>query len=283
MIFVRSDPALFPGDLLQRAADAQAELEGKPPEERVTFIKARADLWREFGQYLKKMSYGKCWYSEANDPHSFLDVDHFRPKARARRSEKETDEGYPWLAFSPENFRLAAQRSNRRSTNEDDDEVVGKGDWFPLAAGSPKATWDDRCTAQEKPMLLDPTARADVDLIDVASDARMQPSGVCFGANVDRVRESIRLYGLNLPRITEARQRVMRDVRETFETLGRILDAAAQTASLADDLDVAAQIERLRRRTMSDQPFARAARAALMELGGAQFCAGPEDVPARSL
>ena len=34
------------------------------------------------------MSYGKCWYSEAPDPQSFLDVDHYRPKLEAKRSNE---------------------------------------------------------------------------------------------------------------------------------------------------------------------------------------------------
>ena len=52
------------------------------------------------------MSYGKCWYSESLDPQSFFDVDHYRPKLEARRSDDVTDPGYAWLAFS-ENFRLS--------------------------------------------------------------------------------------------------------------------------------------------------------------------------------
>jgi hypothetical protein len=52
------------------------------------------------------MSYGKCWYSESLDPQSFFDVDHFRPKAEAIRSEHEKYDCYPSLAFSWENFQV---------------------------------------------------------------------------------------------------------------------------------------------------------------------------------
>lgn len=41
-------------------------------------------------------------------PQSPYDVDHFRPKSEARRSEKVIDEGYPWLAFDWDNFRYSA-------------------------------------------------------------------------------------------------------------------------------------------------------------------------------
>ncbi len=63
-------------------------------------------------------------------------------------------------------------------------------------------------------MLLDPTLRRDVDLIDVNAEGRMSPSMTCIGAGRTRVECSIELYGLNLPKLTDARKRVMRDLIE---------------------------------------------------------------------
>ncbi len=280
MIYVRRDPNLFPEKLLKKAEDAQAELETKTTHaERVAYIKTNAAIWREFASYLKQMSYGKCWYSESDDPQAFFDVDHFRPKARARRADRVIDDGYAWLAFSHENFRLSAQRSNRLNTDEDDGERVGKGDWFPVAADSPIATWDDRCVGDERPLLLDPTIRSDIDLIEVDGDARIKPSRLCFGVNRERVEASVQLYGLNLPAIAAARRRVMRDVERAFDQLQTCLKQADQSAPLAENLKVAAQVEHLRTITKSDRPFASAARSALILQGAATFCAGPEDTP----
>ncbi len=77
------------------------------------------------------MSYGKCWYSEAKDAGANFDVDHFRPKAEAKRAENLVDvEGYAWLAFDWKNFRLSAQNCNRLNTDESGN-TVGKGSWFP--------------------------------------------------------------------------------------------------------------------------------------------------------
>ena len=137
MIYVRRDPTLIPEKVLKVAERAQRQLEALPPDERSVFIKKKSHIWRAFARYLAKMSYGKCWYSESNDPQSFFDVDHFRPKAEATRGDGSKDDGYPWLAFSWENFRYSAQRSNRLSTDEDTEVVVGKGSWFPLMDGSP--------------------------------------------------------------------------------------------------------------------------------------------------
>jgi hypothetical protein len=87
VIYVRRDPALIPEKLLRVAERAQTELETVPEAERAAFIKRKSHIWRVFGRYLAKMSYGKCWYSESRDAQSFFDVDHFRPKAEATRSE----------------------------------------------------------------------------------------------------------------------------------------------------------------------------------------------------
>jgi hypothetical protein len=75
------------------------ELEALPEAQRCDFIKKKSHIWRAFARYLARMSYGKCWYSETRDPQSFFDVDHFRPKAEAIRSETVKDDGYPWLHF----------------------------------------------------------------------------------------------------------------------------------------------------------------------------------------
>ncbi|WP_109867636.1 hypothetical protein [Methylocucumis oryzae] len=106
MIYVKRNPKLIPEKVLKVAEKAQKELEVLPEIERKEFIEKKAHIWRSFARYLAKMSYGKCWYSEGNDPQSFFDVDHFRPKKEAKRSESESDDGYPWLAFSWEKFQI---------------------------------------------------------------------------------------------------------------------------------------------------------------------------------
>ena len=112
------------------------------------------------------MSYGKCWYSEAKDAGANFDVDHFRPKAEAKRTEEIVDaEGYAWLAFDWDNFRLSVQNCNRLN-KDDTGETVGKGSWFPLIEESPKATWTNRCVCDEKRVLLDPVVKK-ISLISI--------------------------------------------------------------------------------------------------------------------
>jgi hypothetical protein len=273
LIYVKCDPLTIPKKVLEVAARAQAELEKKPEAERKDFIEKKSHIWRAFARHLAKMSYGKCWYSESNDPQSFFDVDHFRPKKAAKRADELTDDGYPWLAFSVDNFRYSAGRSNRLNTDEATDQTVGKGSWFPLLDGSACANWNNRSIDQERPVLLDPTVRSDVALIDInPDDGRATPSKTCIGqAKQQRATRSIELYGLNLGNLASARKRVMRDVEDLYKNLMDIV---------ATDIDMAA-VERLQeqmvRATTSSAPYARAARSKMFAIGAAAFCAQPED------
>ena len=276
MIYVRQDHTLFPNDLLVRAKAAQQELEALPTEARKDFIKKKAGLWREFGAYLARMSYGKCWYSESPDPQSFFDVDHYRPKGRARRSENEVDDGYPWLAFSWENFRLSAGRSNRLNVDEEAEDTVGKGDWFPLLEGSCKAHWGDRCENKEKPVLLDPVCRDDVAMLDFGpEDGLAVPSWTCIGeVRQKRVKVSIERYGLNRVALVEARKAVIRSVAESYQCLQELISEGVDLKAIE------IHQQQLRRATLPDAPYSRAARAKLYSLPlGAKLGAQPEDYP----
>lgn len=274
MIYVKRDPSLIPEKVLKVAERAQQELEARPPEERKAFIESKSHVWRAFGRYLAKMSYGKCWYSESDDPQSFFDVDHFRPKKAAKRAEGVEDDGYPWLAFSWVNFCYAAGRSNRLNTDEATEAVVGKGSWFPLLEDSVKADWDHRCEEQEAAVLLDPTKQQDVDLLDInPDDGRACPSLTCIGqVKHERVQRSIELYGLNLGNLISARKRAIRNVEEDFQTLMDICAAGNDMAAI-DRLRV-----KLRRATSPSAAYSRAARAKMYSLPyAAQFCAQAEN------
>ncbi len=283
MILVRRDLNLIPPKLLAIAQRAQAELEGTAPADRKALIERKGYIWRRFGRYLSAMSYGKCWYSESKDAHAFMDVDHFRPKKSAKRSKDATDDGYPWLAFHWENFRYSSQRANRLSTDEDTEQTHGKGDWFPLMPNSRTATWADRCIAEEKPWLLDPTRLEDVRLIEVKASGLMGPSRLCMGAaQRERVNTSIKLLGLDLPGIVEARQVAMRavdallnDVEKAIETAD-LLGVAGEI--LMENMPVAPKLLELQEMTRPKTPYAAAVRAKLRERGFAEYCLREEEM-----
>lgn len=283
MIFVRRDPNLIPPKLLAVAQRAQADLEKLTQVERKEFIERKAHIWRKFSKYLSLMSYGKCWYSESKDAHSFMDVDHFRPKKSAKRSEGESDDGYPWLAFDWDNFRYSSQRANRLSTDEETEETHGKGDWFPLMLNSKTATWTERCVKEERPLLLDPTRIEDVRLIEVKASGLMGASKLCMGgAQRERVTRSIKLLGLDLPGIVEARQVAMRaanaildDVEKAIAT-AELLGPAGEV--LAENMPVVPKLQQLQNMTRPEYPYAAAVRAQLRERGFAEYCLREEEM-----
>ncbi|PMU10193.1 MULTISPECIES: hypothetical protein [unclassified Pseudomonas] len=283
MILVRRNSALIPEKILKVAERAQIVLEALPEDQRKDYIEKKGYVWRSFGRHLAKMSYGKCWYSESKDAHSFQDVDHFRPKKNAKRADGDDDDGYPWLAFSWDNFRFSSQRANRLSTNEDSEETVGKGSWFPLLPIGKKATWEDRCISDERPVLLDPTVHSDVRLIEVKASGQLGPSRFCLGKqHRERVTESIKLLGLDLPGLVEARQVVMRAVQGMVEDLERVAAAADSLGDLshliAETLPIDEKANQIQQLTRPMQPFASAVRAQLREMGYGEFCLRDEEI-----
>jgi hypothetical protein len=125
------------------------------PVERKKFINQHR-IWSELQDWLRKLSHGKCWYSEAREIYSFYDVDHFRPKNRVKQLDGTEREPYWWLAFEWRNYRLSGGIGNRLNRDENN-ETRGKGDFFPLREGSPAATGPKSDLRDELIYLLDPT------------------------------------------------------------------------------------------------------------------------------
>lgn len=268
MIYIKRDVSLIPEKVLGVALRAQETLEGLAEEDRIAFIKKKSHIWRGFAKYLSKMSYGKCWYSESKDAGANFDVDHFRPKAEAKRTEQIVDEqGYSWLAFDWENFRLSAQNCNRLNKDENESITVGKGSWFPLLKDSPVATWDNRCIPDEKPLFLDPVVKNDLNYIDFDDAGRFISSAFCVGEAALRVRQSAIFYGLNLERMREARSLAMREAKELLEGIQQSVQDIGVIGDNAPMRSIEHQIELLKKKTRADSIFSRAVRVQLQKLG----------------
>lgn len=271
MIYIKRDETLIPDSVRKVAKRALEELELKPAAERGDFIKKKGHIWRSFARHLAKMSFGKCWYSESKDAGASFDVDHFRPKAEARRSHAEVDaEGYAWLAFEWTNFRLSSQGCNRLNT-DDDGLTHGKGSWFPLIGGGKKATWDSRCLSDEVPLLIDPTVFGDLLYIDFDDAARFRPSQHCLGVRAKRIRESGIIYGLNFERMREARHEVMIEVKNMYETLIKTVEDLSPLGDAASMDSIELQMDAIRRKSRADAKFSRAVRVQLSRLGAADL------------
>lgn len=135
-------------------------------------IKERNDLidkhsghWGKLKPWLLALSGGKCWFTEAREIASHLDVEHFRPKKSARNAKGPERDGYWWLAFDYMNFRIAGTVPNRK-----------KGVWFPLRYGSQCSTYDHPCEGDEVSHFLDPTNAHDVTLLAFDEEGKAVPA-----------------------------------------------------------------------------------------------------------
>lgn len=281
MIYIKRDYNLIPKGLLDRAEEAQKKLMECTKKDRNKFIKANAKVWQEFKPYLSAMSFGKCWYSESFDDMALLDVDHFRPKFGAIRGKGIRDDAYGWLAFSVDNFRLSSQRSNRRTKDESTKKIFGKGNWFPLLTGSPRANWDNRCDKEEHPSLLDPTKKDEVFLIDVdIITGKICKSDFCMGEDEGRVNSTIEYYALNLENIVNARKEKIEEVNFLISTILNIMK------DVDEHSDAYQRKVRERRRLLlklklmscPDQKYSKAVRARLAKYPYQGLCAAPEEM-----
>ncbi|MCA3692610.1 hypothetical protein [Aquidulcibacter sp.] len=259
MIHIQIKEADLAKEALDAAEEASKKLDGLPQDKVKDFIDGNAKVWKAFRESLANVSHKKCWFTEARDDGALPDVDHFRPKGRFKAPDHE-HEGYPWLAFDWRNFRLSSQRSNRWNTDEKTGERVGKNSAFPLIDGSPRATWANRCEADELPILLDPTCPDDVELIDIQDDGSVIPATGCTSEEAKRVRASIQLLGLNLPPFKEGRREIIRSVKVEIK---RIRDKIGGDLRNKTETSVAAEKARLSGFRHPRSIYSRAANAAI--------------------
>lgn len=163
------------------------------PKKRKAIIHRNKDHWRDTGllDFLKKLSNGKCWYTEARFVAEYPQLEHFRPKSCVRDdSWKKCHDGYWWLAFDLENYRLSKPMPN-----------VKKGTYFPLRIQAMAVCDPDVAITQESPLFLDPIKEGDAELISFNALGQPEP---CPEPPVDlcdwdkkRIEFSIRRYGLD--------------------------------------------------------------------------------------
>lgn len=191
---------------LQESDRLTAELiklhESGDVEGRNKLIKDNAKHWGDLKKWLLELSYHKCWFSEAREIYSHMDVEHFRPKTEARSIDGTTRDGYWWLAFNYRNLRACGNVGNRK-----------KGGFFPLQEGSLVSTHDKRCEESETPYLLDPTDEDDVGLLAFDEEGTAIPAPNVSPWENLRVDETVKRLKLNEHEaLTEARRKVWQRV-----------------------------------------------------------------------
>lgn len=170
--------------------------------ERNELIGKHSDHWGKLKPWLLALSGGKCWFTEARDIASHLDVEHFRPKKSARNVKGPERDGYWWMAFEYMNFRIAGTVPNRK-----------KGVWFPLRYGSQCSTYLHRCEGDEAPHFLDPTNAHDVTLLAFDEEGKAIPApGIARWERVRVKRTVERLKLTEHQALAEERRKIWQNV-----------------------------------------------------------------------
>lgn len=210
MRYVDLAKAKIPKSWLDKAVKLQQELALKPNlQEKLDHIEHH-QIWQDKSIFtaLNELMDGKCWYSEAKDLMSDRDIDHYRPKKRAKNIDNKERDGYWFLAYDWENYRFSSIYSNRlRKDKHTDAEIVyGKGIYFPLKNGSPIAS-TKRAIVDERPYLIDPTRKTDAALIGFNVFGNVIPNvPKSFTWEIDRVKASVMYYHLDHSPLKAARK-----------------------------------------------------------------------------
>lgn len=163
---------------IEKAETCLDEIRNLPKDERGKYW-AKNNIWTELYPALSKISGHKCWYSEAPESGSEWEIDHFRPKGKSMKEDGTIirSDGYWWLSYNWENFRLAGSLVNRRRQDRFDtcNNVYGKGCYFPLGSEVVSCA-EDRLCEEEVPLLLDPTKPRDVTLISFDKNGHPFPT-----------------------------------------------------------------------------------------------------------
>lgn len=162
-------------------------------------------VWRALKDDLADLSFDKCWYCEMPQIRSDQAVDHFRPKSL-----------YRWLAFSAPNLRYSCTFCNSKRNDAETGLVGGKGDQFPLAAGSIRATAAGE-EGGEQPLLLNPCAADDPMLLDFNDDGRPVARYPDHATHNLRAKTSIRLYHLDHSDLVECRRVLAIELNEKID------------------------------------------------------------------
>lgn len=210
MRFVDPSKIKIPQDWLDKAIKLQKELEAIPLLKNKLEHIDKNQIWQDKTLFkaLSGVMDGKCWYSEAKDLMSDRDVDHFRPKKKAKNTDNTERDGYWFLAYDWENYRFSSIYSNRlrKDKHSAEDIAFGKGIYFPLKEGTPVADTKKKI-ADERPYLIDPTIRVDAALISFNSFGKVVPSvPKSYTWEVERVNASVIYYHLNHSPLKGARK-----------------------------------------------------------------------------
>jgi hypothetical protein len=199
-------------------AEAQEHINQLDEEARANYIRRHSGKWGAVKENLWHLGNLKCWYSEKRVELGLAEVEHFRPKLRVTGVQHA---GYWWCVFKWENYRLSHPLVNKRITDYQTGEVVGKGCYFPLQEGCHRAETENE-QVNEVPVLIDPTIASDCELIEFDSSSGAAIPKYTEEENswlFQRADESIDFYYLNEGTWVADREDIMKAVASICDRL----------------------------------------------------------------
>lgn len=243
MIFIDMDGQEPPAAWLKKSDELTKELirfhQAGDIAGRNKLIDDNSDHWGQIKDWLASLSHGKCWFSEAKEIYTHMDVEHFRPKKEAKHLDGTVRDGYWWLAFDYRNFRLCGNVGNRK-----------KGGWFPLQDGSVLSSHERPREESEDPYLLDPTNPLDVGLLVCDVDGSLKPSNPDETSWAHRrALETIKRLKLNEHEpLSEERRRIWQEVAKEIKKYRDALARCENGGNPAAREKVCEAVKNLRKR-----------------------------------
>jgi uncharacterized protein (TIGR02646 family) len=166
--------------------------------------------------------HGKCAYCEsryaASQP---VDVEHYRPKGGYLRDNRLMKPGYYWLAADWMNLLPSCIDCNRARTQEfpdEPDQLSGKGNRFPIASETRRATAPGQ-EQRERALLLHPRLDDPREHLEFYGEGEVRPRRGPGGRASRKAIESIRVYGLRRIALIEERARRSLEVEGLIENI----------------------------------------------------------------
>lgn len=254
MIYIETDCEDIPDGWIEKSDRLTDDLfNASSQEERKEVIDNNRQHWKDVKNILLEFSNKKCWYSEARDIASYYHVDHFRPKKKAKDIEGNEREGYWWLAFEWENYRIAGGVCNCKKRSK-----------FPVHENSIMATSPDDNLEDEVIYLLDPTDPNDPTLISFDETGNPTPTTTKDTWEARRVEVTVDVFNLDFDRLVEERRKVWKRCSMKVNKAQEIMSRAPGIRRQADLENV---MRDLRSMVSPEAELAGTARACLLKSG----------------
>ena len=166
-------PTIIPKTLKKRSASDTAKLwtayhaakakKTKKATKRDIVIRKQTYRAKDVKTALREAQHDKCAYCESRPIRSRGQVEHFRPTSGWKHTKggQLMKPGYFWLAYEWSNLLFSCEMCNDQGH---------KGNLFPLAGGSTRATPDVTGTSNESPLLINPYDEKPDDHIEWNTD-----------------------------------------------------------------------------------------------------------------